>query len=105
MSEIFTPTAYAPHYTVICYTIIFPMILCNLVHVTISFFFPVKPAGLCYGGIARLVTKIRELKESLPNPLLLNGGDSFQGSLLYTLFKWNITVEFMNRIPFDVTVK
>ncbi|KAF4521723.1 hypothetical protein B566_EDAN012171 [Ephemera danica] len=59
--------------------------------------------GLCYGGIARVVTKVNELKDSLPNPLLLNGGDTFQGTLFYSLFKWNISVEFMNRVPFDVT--
>ncbi|KAF4521721.1 hypothetical protein B566_EDAN012169 [Ephemera danica] len=61
--------------------------------------------GLCYGGMARVVTILRELQMSEPNPVLLNAGDSYQGSLLYTLFKWNITLDFMNRIPFDATLK
>ncbi|KAF4521722.1 hypothetical protein B566_EDAN012170 [Ephemera danica] len=59
--------------------------------------------GRCYGGIARVVTAMKSLQSTVTNPVLLNAGDSFQGSFLYSYFKWNITLEFMNRIAFDAT--
>ncbi|XP_050297188.1 apyrase [Anthonomus grandis grandis] len=58
----------------------------------------------CIGGFSRLYTQIQNLLREKPKSLLLNGGDNFQGTLYYTLGKWNITQEFMNKLPFDATV-
>ncbi|XP_030767022.1 apyrase-like [Sitophilus oryzae] len=58
----------------------------------------------CIGGFPRLVTQIQELLDTQPKSLLLNGGDNFQGTLYYTLGKWNITQEFLNKLPFDAIV-
>ncbi|XP_066156466.1 apyrase [Euwallacea fornicatus] len=58
----------------------------------------------CIGGFSRLYALIQSLLEEKPKSLLLNGGDNFQGTLYYTLGKWNITQEFMNKLPFDATV-
>ncbi|XP_072934339.1 apyrase-like [Epargyreus clarus] len=55
----------------------------------------------CFGGFARLAYAIKELKREKPISLLLNAGDSFQGTSWYTLLKWNITQEFMNLLPHD----
>nr|CAD7440908.1 unnamed protein product [Timema bartmani] len=55
----------------------------------------------CVGGIARLYTAIDELVARRPNAIFLNAGDNFQGTLWYTLFKWNLTLEFMNLLPHD----
>jgi hypothetical protein len=60
--------------------------------------------GLCFGGIARLYTTINEKRSTLPNPIVLNAGDNYQGTLMYSLFKWNITMEFMKRFNFDASV-
>lgn len=59
----------------------------------------------CFGGIARLASKIRELREQLKaegqNVVVLDAGDQYQGSLFYTTYKGKDTVEFMNAIGFD----
>ena len=41
----------------------------------------------CFGGIARLATEIAALRASRPNPVLVDAGDRFQGSLFYTYYK------------------
>lgn len=59
----------------------------------------------CFGGVARLATKINELRDSLKaegqNVIVLDAGDQYQGSLFYTTYKGKDTVEFMNAIGFD----
>lgn len=62
-------------------------------------------AGECFGGFARLATKIWERRGALEaegaNVLTLDAGDQFQGSLFYTTYKGKAEVEFMNTIGFD----
>ncbi|XP_034827397.1 apyrase-like [Maniola hyperantus] len=55
----------------------------------------------CLGGFPRLYKKIESLRQKKPNSILLNAGDSFQGTYWYTLLKWNITQEFMNLLEHD----
>lgn len=61
--------------------------------------------GKCFGGVARLATKVRELREALraqgQNVILLDAGDQFQGSLMYTTYKGAVEAEFMQAIGFD----
>ncbi|MDP5085407.1 MAG: 5'-nucleotidase C-terminal domain-containing protein [Yoonia sp.] len=61
-------------------------------------------AGECFGGVARVVTKINELREQLAgqNVLVLDAGDQYQGSLMYTTYKGDVEAEFMNVIGYDV---
>jgi len=40
--------------------------------------------GKCFGGTARLITAINEARARAENPVLLDGGDQFQGTLFYT---------------------
>ncbi|MFP7755020.1 NAD nucleotidase [Thermodesulfobacteriota bacterium B35] len=54
-----------------------------------------------WGGIPRAVTKIRQLAAEQPNHLILNAGDTFQGTLFYTLFKGDATAAMLNHIPWD----
>ena len=60
----------------------------------------------CFGGVARLATKVREIRDDLKakgeNVILLDAGDQYQGSLFYTTYKGKDTVEFMNEIGYDV---
>jgi 5'-nucleotidase len=51
------------------------------------------------GGIARVATKINELRT--PTTLVLHAGDANSGTLYYTLFKGKADVEMMNEIGFD----
>ncbi len=61
--------------------------------------------GKCFGGVARVATKINELRDSLKaageNVIVLDAGDQFQGSLMYTTYKGAVEAEFMEMIGFD----
>lgn len=60
-------------------------------------------AGECFGGTARLVTKVAEMRAALEgqNVILLDAGDQYQGSLMYTTYKGDAEIEFMNLIGYD----
>lgn len=62
-------------------------------------------AGKCFGGVARLATKIKELRDQITaaggNVIVLDAGDQFQGSLMYTTYKGAVEAEFMEKIGFD----
>ena len=61
--------------------------------------------GKCFGGVARVATKINELRDELTaageNVIVLDAGDQFQGSLMYTTYKGAVEAEFMEKIGFD----
>lgn len=62
--------------------------------------------GKCFGGVARVATKINELRDALKaegaNVLVMDAGDQFQGSLMYTTYKGAVEAEMMEKIGFDV---
>ncbi|NDV86489.1 multifunctional 2',3'-cyclic-nucleotide 2'-phosphodiesterase/5'-nucleotidase/3'-nucleotidase [Aurantimonas aggregata] len=58
-------------------------------------------ADECFGGSARLFTAIRAARESATNPILVDGGDQFQGSLFYNQYKGAAAAEMMNAIGYD----
>ncbi|CAK1541649.1 unnamed protein product [Leptosia nina] len=53
----------------------------------------------CIGGLSRLYTGIKQALEVEPNSLLLNGGDTFQGTVWYNFMRWNVSQHFMNLLP------
>ncbi|MBF9035095.1 multifunctional 2',3'-cyclic-nucleotide 2'-phosphodiesterase/5'-nucleotidase/3'-nucleotidase [Rhodobacterales bacterium HKCCE2091] len=61
-------------------------------------------AGECFGGVARVASAINGLREELAdeNVIVLDAGDQFQGSLMYTTYKGEVEAEFMEAIGFDV---
>ncbi|MEL6570862.1 MAG: 5'-nucleotidase C-terminal domain-containing protein [Pseudomonadota bacterium] len=60
-------------------------------------------AGECFGGVARVKTMIDQLRSELAdeNLIVLDAGDQYQGSLMYTTYKGDAEIEFMNAIGFD----
>ena len=60
--------------------------------------------GACFGGEARRMTKVTELRAQRPNVLLLDGGDRFVGTLWFTKYKGIADSFFMNRFPYDAMV-
>ncbi len=60
-------------------------------------------AGECFGGYARVITKINELREQLAgeNVIVLDAGDQYQGSLMYTTYKGEVEAEFAEIVGFD----
>ncbi|XP_076242053.1 apyrase [Calliopsis andreniformis] len=61
-----------------------------------------KESGNCVGGLARVATAVNRLIDERPNPIFLNAGDHFQGTLWYNVYRWNVTGTFMNMLPHDV---
>ncbi|CAF4802315.1 unnamed protein product [Pieris macdunnoughi] len=55
----------------------------------------------CYGGLPRLLYKIEAIRRLHPDSVLLDAGDSFQGTYWYTLLKWNATQYFLNLLNND----
>uniref|UniRef100_A0A194AS98 Snake venom 5'-nucleotidase n=1 Tax=Micrurus tener TaxID=1114301 RepID=A0A194AS98_9SAUR len=55
----------------------------------------------CYGGVARRATKIREIRASHRNVLLLDAGDQYQGTVWFNYFKGREVVHFMNSLRYD----
>lgn len=53
------------------------------------------------GGYPRVVTKIKELQTANENTLTLNAGDTFQGTLYYSLFKGKADSDMLNMITWD----
>ncbi|KAL3478341.1 Metallo-dependent phosphatase-like protein [Aspergillus californicus] len=59
------------------------------------------PSEGCYGGYARIKTKVDELRESHPDNLWLNAGDEFQGTLFYSYYGGEKIAETINELGFD----
>lgn len=61
---------------------------------------------VCIGGYARILTVVKQLLKEREdkNPLYLNIGDNFQGTLWYELLGWEVTSHFLNILPADATV-
>ncbi len=56
------------------------------------------------GGMARAVNKIKQLAAENRNHLILNGGDTVQGTLYYTLFRGEATAKMLNLVDWDAIV-
>ncbi|KAH8284408.1 hypothetical protein KR018_000642 [Drosophila ironensis] len=57
----------------------------------------------CIGGYPRTVHTIRTLlkQQAELNPIYINAGDSFQGTLWYNIGRWNVTQQMLNLLPAD----
>ena len=60
------------------------------------------PSKGCYGGYARIKTKVDELRSAHPDHLWLNAGDEFQGTLFYSFYKGEKIGIVLNDLKFDV---
>ncbi|XP_015923526.2 snake venom 5'-nucleotidase-like [Parasteatoda tepidariorum] len=57
--------------------------------------------GNCFGGFARLLTKVRELREKEKNILVLSSGEFFYGSSHHTLHGWKIASLLLSKLKLD----
>ncbi|XP_071831246.1 snake venom 5'-nucleotidase-like isoform X2 [Apostichopus japonicus] len=55
----------------------------------------------CYGGVARRMTKIKELRAENQNTILLDGGDQFLGSGWFYHYQGAAAAYFMNLLGYD----
>ena len=60
--------------------------------------------GKCFGGYARVKTMIDKLRGELAdeNTIVLDAGDQYQGSLMYTTYKGDVEAELAEKVGFDV---
>jgi 2',3'-cyclic-nucleotide 2'-phosphodiesterase (5'-nucleotidase family) len=63
-----------------------------------------SPDHSCFGGAARMKTKIEELRSEHRNTLLLDAGDQFQGTLWFTHYGGRVTYTMMNLLGYDAMV-
>nr|XP_002736173.1 PREDICTED: 5'-nucleotidase-like [Saccoglossus kowalevskii] len=56
----------------------------------------------CYGGFARLVTQVDELRSTKSNVLLVDAGDQYQGTSWFIVFQGKAAGYFMNYLQYDV---
>lgn len=59
------------------------------------------PNSTCVGGVARIVTKVKEIRQMASNVLFMNAGDFFQGTPYYTLFKESVISAVMSVMGYD----
>jgi 2',3'-cyclic-nucleotide 2'-phosphodiesterase (5'-nucleotidase family) len=59
----------------------------------------------CFGGLARLSQTVKDIRAKDPNSIFVNGGDFYQGTSWYTLFKWKVVAPFANKLNFDASVR
>ena len=62
---------------------------------------PTTVQGKSVGGYARQATALVELRENSVNPILLNGGDTFQGTLFFNVYEGLSDLAFMNLVGYD----
>ena len=61
-------------------------------------------ANKCFGGVARRKTVLDEIRSKEQNVLLLDGGDQYQGTLWFNVYKGNEAKIFMNALGYDAMV-
>ena len=59
-----------------------------------------KDKGNCYGGLSRIFSYVKDIRREDPEALLLNGGDFYQGTMWYTIFKYQPVIEFSNLLNY-----
>ena len=62
---------------------------------------PVKVGENMYGGYTRQATLLKGFTSSDTNPLVLSGGDTFQGTLYYNVYQGLADVLFMNHMGYQ----
>lgn len=63
---------------------------------------PGPALGLCFGGTARLYSKITEIRRAWNNTVLLDAGDQYQGTVWFYTYGGNVTAHFTNTLKYDV---
>lgn len=60
--------------------------------------------GRCFGGVARRATKVREIRAEVPNLLLVDAGDQFQGTRFYNRFQGAAAAAALAHLGYDAMV-
>ncbi|XP_038658712.1 5'-nucleotidase-like isoform X2 [Scyliorhinus canicula] len=60
-----------------------------------------KCMSKCFAGVARRLTKIREIRKQEKNVLLLDAGDQYQGTIWFNYYKGTEAAHFMKKLNYD----
>uniref|UniRef100_A0A131Z6S1 5'-nucleotidase n=1 Tax=Rhipicephalus appendiculatus TaxID=34631 RepID=A0A131Z6S1_RHIAP len=60
-----------------------------------------KAEGKCYGGVARITSKAKELKQAYKDAMFMNAGDFYQGTAWYSILKYNIVSPVIEKMGYD----
>ncbi|XP_072359337.1 5'-nucleotidase-like isoform X3 [Scyliorhinus torazame] len=60
-----------------------------------------KCMSKCFAGVARRLTKIREIRGQEKNVLLLDAGDQYQGTIWFSYYKGTEAAHFMKKLNYD----
>ena len=55
------------------------------------------------GGMARRATMVKQFRASIPNLLLLDAGDTFQGTPYFNQYKGKLDFELMSKVGYDAS--
>lgn len=60
----------------------------------------------CLGGFARVAHEVKRIRNAGNGKqvLFLNAGDTYTGTSWFAVYKWNITLDFVNILKIDVMV-
>ena len=75
----------------------------NDTHSHIEPFGPGNGAASGKGGMARRATLVKRLRASIPNVLLLDAGDTFQGTPYFNQYKGKLDYELMSKIGYEAS--
>ncbi|KAH6940415.1 hypothetical protein HPB50_027565 [Hyalomma asiaticum] len=64
-----------------------------------------KAASQCYGGVAKITSKVKELKKKHSHALFMNAGDFYQGTAWYSILKYNIVAAVMEKMDYDYVAR
>jgi len=64
--------------------------------------FPAGTRNAGMGGVARRATFVRQIRTENPNTLLVDGGDSFQGTPYFNFYHGELEIKSMSLIGYDV---
>ena len=59
-----------------------------------------KDKGVCYGGLSRIFSYVKDVRRVDPESIFLNAGDFYQGTMWYTIFKYQPVIEFSNLLNY-----
>lgn len=75
----------------------------NDTHSHIEPFGPGNGAASGKGGIARRATLVKQLRASIPNVLLLDAGDTFQGTPYFNQYKGKLDYQLMSMVGYEAS--
>ncbi|MBI4640788.1 MAG: bifunctional metallophosphatase/5'-nucleotidase [Candidatus Tectomicrobia bacterium] len=73
----------------------------NDIHGQIEPFKEGRGSEVAVGGLARMSTLIKEIRRQEPHLLLLDAGDTMQGTTISYLFEGRSVIDLMNRLKYD----